>query len=100
MGKIVTIYLSDAEARDLENFCDENRCSQYSALKIAVKELLSKPIVKMEEETLITNEEEASKIIEEEFIEENEEPEAIEQTIETDIKTTRELLRRFLKKSQ
>ncbi len=42
MGKITTIYLSDAEARRLKEFCDENQCTQYSALKIAVGDLLSK----------------------------------------------------------
>ena len=42
MGKIVTIYLTDDEARELKTFCDENQCTQYSALKTAVKQLLSK----------------------------------------------------------
>lgn len=50
MGKIVTIYLSDEEVRDLRDFCDENQCTQYSALKTAVKQLLSKPIQWEEEE--------------------------------------------------
>ena len=40
MGKVVTIYLSDKETRDLKTFCDENRCTQYGALKTAVKQLL------------------------------------------------------------
>ena len=31
MGKIVTIYLSDDEASKLREFCDGNRCTQYSA---------------------------------------------------------------------
>jgi hypothetical protein len=44
MGKIVTIYLSDDEARNLKDFCDENQCTQYSALKTAVKQLLSGPV--------------------------------------------------------
>jgi hypothetical protein len=44
VAKIVTIYLSDEEARELQEFCNENQCTQYSALKTAVKELLSKPI--------------------------------------------------------
>ena len=50
MGKIVTIYLSDQEARDLGRFCEENRCTQYSALKTAVKQLLFEPI-QLKEET-------------------------------------------------
>ena len=49
MGKIVTVYLSDDEVKDLKIFCDENRCTQYSALKTAVKELISKPIEKPED---------------------------------------------------
>ena len=49
MGKIVTIYLSDGEARDLKEFCDENQCTQYSALKTAVRQILSKPIQQDEE---------------------------------------------------
>lgn len=44
MGKVVTIYLSDEEARSLKGFCDENRCTQYSALKTAVKQLLHRPV--------------------------------------------------------
>jgi predicted transcriptional regulator len=61
MGKIVTIYLSDQEARDLKEFCEENRCTQYSALKTAVKQLLFEPINRKEED------------IPEEFMEETEE---------------------------
>ena len=33
MGKIVTIYLSDDEARELKSFCDENQCTQYSVAR-------------------------------------------------------------------
>ena len=36
LGKIVAIYLSDAEARDLK-FCNENQCSQDSTLKTAAR---------------------------------------------------------------
>jgi hypothetical protein len=50
MGKIVTIYLSDKEARDLRAFCDENQCTQYSALKVAVNQILSKPVQREEVE--------------------------------------------------
>jgi len=56
MGKITSIYLTDEEAIQLKKFCDENQCTKYSALKIAVKELLSKPIEETEEETPITEE--------------------------------------------
>jgi hypothetical protein len=48
MGKVVTIYFSDEEAQDLKDFCDENRCTQYSALKTAVKQLLHKPLISFE----------------------------------------------------
>ena len=41
MGRVVTIYLSDDEVKELKDFCDENQCTQYSALKTAVKQLLS-----------------------------------------------------------
>ena len=53
MGKIVTVYLSDEEAKDLKTFCDDNRCTQYSALKTAVKELLSKPVKQVKDKQLI-----------------------------------------------
>jgi len=39
MAKLATIYLSDQEARTLARFCEKNRCSQYSAIKTAIKEL-------------------------------------------------------------
>jgi hypothetical protein len=68
LGKIVTIYLSDDEAGDLKEFCDENRCTQYSALKTAVKQLLSKPIL-LEVNTLEDLLMEPQEVIEE--IEEN-----------------------------
>ena len=45
MAKIVTIYLSDEEARELKTFCEENTCTQYSALKTAVKQLLFKSVL-------------------------------------------------------
>ena len=50
MGRIFTVYLSDEESLQLKSFCDENQCTQYSALKTAVKELLSKPIKSIVEE--------------------------------------------------
>ena len=48
MGKILTLYLSDEEAHQLKAFCDENQCTQYSALKIALKELLFNQVAKNE----------------------------------------------------
>jgi hypothetical protein len=63
MGKIVTIYLSNDEASDLKDFCDENQCTQYSALKTAVRQILSKPMqqdeVDIPEEMLEDPEEDA-----------------------------------------
>jgi hypothetical protein len=49
MGKIVTIYLSDRESSELKAFCDENQCTQYSALKTAVRVLLSRSPTTLEE---------------------------------------------------
>ena len=49
MGKITSIYLTDGEAKQLEKFCEENQCTQYSALKAALRELLIKPVIKIEE---------------------------------------------------
>ena len=43
LGKMVSLYLSDREARDLRAFCDENQCTQYNALKTAVNNLLYQP---------------------------------------------------------
>jgi len=43
MGKIVTVYLTDEEASELKQFCEENQCSQYSVMKTALKEILFKP---------------------------------------------------------
>jgi len=43
MGKITSIYLTDKEASELKRFCDENQCTQYSAIKMALRELLFKP---------------------------------------------------------
>jgi Holliday junction resolvase len=60
MGKIVTIYLSDQEVHDLKEFCEENRCTQYSALKTAVKQLLFEPIQWKEEDRLVETVEEST----------------------------------------
>jgi len=48
VGKITSVYLTDEEVVELKKFCEENKCTQYSALKTALKELLHKP---MEEKT-------------------------------------------------
>ncbi|MGD8544568.1 MAG: hypothetical protein PVH12_00185 [Candidatus Bathyarchaeota archaeon] len=37
MGKITSIYLTNEEAEELERFCNENGCSQYSAMKTALQ---------------------------------------------------------------
>jgi hypothetical protein len=54
MGKVVTIYLSDEETRQLKDFCDENQCTQYSALKTAVRQLLYRPLESIEEDDSLT----------------------------------------------
>ena len=51
MGKMVSIYLTDEEQNALKRFCEENHCTQYSALKTALKELVSRPPHDKEEET-------------------------------------------------
>lgn len=50
MGKITSIYLTDEEAAQLKEFCEDNKCTQYSALKSALKELLSKPAKENQQE--------------------------------------------------
>jgi len=85
MSKIVTIYLSDEEARELRDFCDENQCTQYSALKTAVKQILSKPMQREEEDVPedIIDETQEENVISEEVIEESiEEPDVDEGTVE------------------
>lgn len=48
MGKLTSIYLTGKEATELKKFCNENQCTQYSALKTALRELLSNPVKKTE----------------------------------------------------
>ena len=100
MGKIVTIYLSEDEARDLKEFCDESRCTQYSVLKTAVRQLLYRPVLVEEEgpQEVIEEPEEVYEEppeedeLKEEFIEDSsEQPEEETQRIEP-LST----LRRFL----
>jgi len=55
MGKIVTIYLTDEETIGLRKFCEENACSQYTAIKTGLRELLhqskaQKPTIEHEQE--------------------------------------------------
>ena len=48
MGKITSIYLTDEEAAELKRFCEENQCTQYSALKTAMRELVSRHLNEIE----------------------------------------------------
>jgi hypothetical protein len=80
VGKVVTIYLSDEETQDLKDFCDENQCTQYSALKTAVKQLLYRPVEsdydepRVEDTSIDEDQEEVSELIEDnKEIEEEEE---------------------------
>lgn len=50
MGKMVSLYLTDREAGDLRRFCEEHSCTQYSALKTALRELMSQHIGGKEQE--------------------------------------------------
>ena len=52
MGKMTSIYLTDEEASDLETYCEENQCSQYSVLKIALREFLYNANVESLEENV------------------------------------------------
>ena len=47
---MVSVYLTDKETEGLNRFCESNGCTQYSALKTALHELLSKPIEVKEKE--------------------------------------------------
>lgn len=87
MGKIVTIYLSDSESVELKGFCDENQCTQYSALKTAVRELLSRPMHKAEGTPLNNLEEEPEKATES-----DETPEETKQNDEADTSEPRRVL--------
>jgi hypothetical protein len=62
MGKVVTIYLSDEETRDLKDFCDTNRCTQYGALKTAVKQLLYTSMQSLDADTIIEEQETETQI--------------------------------------
>jgi Holliday junction resolvase len=105
LGKIVTIYLSDDEARDLKEFCDESRCTQYSALKTAVRQLLYRPN-QVEEKGAQEIAEEPEEIYEELPEEEStiveEAPEEILEQPEEGLSTTVPIstLRRFLRNNK
>jgi predicted transcriptional regulator len=102
MCKIVTIYLSDDEARRLQEFCDENKCTQYSALKTAVKQILSEPGAK-DEENLQEVTEESHEIMEgsqeEIVIKDDETEESLDQLDETEQRTINSdsLLKRLIR---
>lgn len=53
MGKMTSIYLTDEEATELKRFCEENQCTQYSALKSALREIISKPVRADEQEIVL-----------------------------------------------
>jgi len=59
MGKITSIYLTDEEVAELKKFCNENECTQYSALKTALRELLSKPVKEAEDSSPVNKEKQA-----------------------------------------
>ena len=50
MGKMTSIYLTDQEVADLERFCEENKCTKYSVLKTALRQLVSKHENSIEQE--------------------------------------------------
>ena len=98
MGKIVTIYLSNEEARDLRDFCDENQCTQYSALKTAVKHLLSRPLQVEGDEDVpeeVIEEPQDEVIVDEEVEESIELPEEEEDPASDSDDTLRQFLRRL-----
>ena len=100
MGKIVTIYLSDEEARELRDFCDENQCTQYSALKTAVKQILCAPMQREEEDVPedIIDEPQEETVISDEVVEESiEEPDVDEGIVENSVESFLERLLRIRK---
>jgi hypothetical protein len=58
MGKITSIYLTDEEASELESYCEEHQCSQYSVLKNALRDFLSNSKHESIEENVIPQESE------------------------------------------
>lgn len=51
--------MTDGERVELEKFCDENKCTQYSALKTALRELLSGRVKETKEKIVIPQERES-----------------------------------------
>jgi len=86
MGKITSIYLTDGEAKKLEKFCEENQCTQYSALKTALRELLLKPAEENEAPAVDGKQETA---------EDNAEAEKIEKAEKERVLSLKEILRRL-----
>ena len=52
MGKVTTIYLTDEEVIELKKFCEDNNCTQYSAIKTALREILSKRAAIVDKKTV------------------------------------------------
>ena len=102
MGKVVTIYLSDDEARSLKGFCDENRCTQYSALKTAVKQLLYRPVESVYGETLERDtSEDGAQEEDTKLVEDNDEIEIVEENkIDEPVLSLVEKIRRATKKQK
>lgn len=100
MGKIVTIYLSDEEARDLKEFCEENRCTQYSVLKTALRDILYKPVKLAIEEEPTSHEDEPLEVQTPEIETEEGISEEKEQTKKEGTSNAPSLLRRLLEQSR
>ena len=61
MGKVTSIYLTDEEAAELERFCEETLCTQYSAIKTALRGLYAIPKTESVEVELSDEEEREEK---------------------------------------
>lgn len=44
MGKMISVYLTDEEAKQLQKFCQDNQCTQYSTVKTAIRELTTRSV--------------------------------------------------------
>jgi hypothetical protein len=58
MGKMTSLYLTAEEASDLEEYCEEYQCSQYSVLKNALREFLSNARIESGKESVTIQENE------------------------------------------
>ena len=90
MGKINTIYLSNEEVEKLEKFCEENRCTQYSAMKMAIRELFTKRLNLTLESSKTINEKQDSK--------QNEEKKVVEKKQKDQNRSMKELLLKLISK--